>query len=182
MNRIKSFFLTLILLLGLNVQSQVFINEYSAANYSGIDFQTGPGTAYEDWIEFYNAGSSAVNLAGYYLTDKLTNLQKWQFPAGVTIPANGFLVVLASSENAFMNNYQNTNFKLTQTKGSEYIILSNTSGIIVDSIKLNYANQTNHSRGRTTNGAATWAVFDSPTLNAANINAKTKYADKVTFN
>lgn len=182
MRLIQLHFVLLASFLALNLKSQVLINEYSAANYTGIDFQTGPGMAYEDWIELYNAGPNAVNLAGYFLTDKLNDLQKWQFPAGVSIPANGYLVVLASSENAFVNGYQNTNFKLTQTKGSEYIILSNTSGIIVDSIKLNYANQTNHSRGRTTNGAATWAIFDLPTLNAANTNAKTKYADKVTFN
>lgn len=162
-------------------KAQVVINEYSAANYSDIDFQTGPGTAYEDWIELYNTSGTTVNLSGFYLSDKINNVQKWQFPAGVSIPGNGYLTVLATSRNGFFNGYQNTNFKLTQTRGDEYVILSNPSGVILDSIQLNYANQRNHSRGRTTDGAATWAVFDNTTQGASNTGAKTKYAEMVDF-
>jgi hypothetical protein len=174
--------LALILSLFALIQAQVVINEYSAANYSDVDFQTGPGSAYEDWIELYNTSGAPVDLTGYYLSDKLNNIQKWQFPAGASIPGNGHLLLLASGENAFMNGYQNTNFKLTQTHGNEYVILSNTTGVIIDSIRLNYSNKTNHSRGRLTDGSAQWGVFDNPTEGGTNTNAFAKYADKATFN
>ncbi|MDA9952100.1 lamin tail domain-containing protein, partial [Chitinophagales bacterium] len=144
----KEIFLSFFLCLGFLASAQVVINEYSAANYSDIDFQTGPGSAYEDWIELYNTSGTTVDLGGYFLSDKLNNIQKWSFPAGVTIPGNGHLVILASSRNGLNYGYQNTNFKLTQTDGNEYVILANTAGIIVDSIRLNYANQKNDSRGR----------------------------------
>ncbi|MCB9256606.1 MAG: CotH kinase family protein [Chitinophagales bacterium] len=163
------------------IEAQVLINEYSAANYSDVDFQTGPGTAYEDWIELYNTSAASVDLSGFYLSDRLNDLTKYQIPGGVSIPANGHLLFLASGLNNFSFGYNNTNFKLTQTKGNEYVILSNPSGVIVDSIHLNYPNQENHSRGRTSDGASTWAVFDNPSNGASNTGAKTKYANPVLF-
>ncbi len=163
------------------LRAQVLINEYSAANYSDVDFLPGPGTAYEDWIELYNTSATAFDLSGYFLSDKINNLQKWQFPSGTSIPGNGHLVLVASSENAFLNGYQHTNFKLTQTKGNEYIILSDPSGLILDSILLNTPNKPNHSRGRITDGASTWGIFDDPTEGASNTGALDKYADMVVF-
>ncbi|MBL7889867.1 MAG: CotH kinase family protein, partial [Bacteroidia bacterium] len=38
--------------------------------------------------------------------------------------------------------------------------------------------QSNHSRGRVTDGATTWGVFTTPTPNASNVNAKQNYATK----
>lgn len=177
----KEIFLSFFVCLGFLASAQVVINEYSAANYSDIDFQTGPGSAYEDWIELYNTSGTTVDLGGYFLSDKLNNIQKWSFPAGVTIPGNGHLVILASSRNGLNYGYQNTNFKLTQTDGNEYVILANTAGIIVDSIRLNYANQKNDSRGRISDGNAVWGVFTDPSEGASNSNSFTKYADEVLF-
>jgi hypothetical protein len=45
-----------------------------------------------DWIEFYNGGASAVDLAGYFVKDN-DNTRTFQLPAGTSIPAGGFLVV-----------------------------------------------------------------------------------------
>lgn len=177
----KYFFFLLSIFALANLNAQVVINEYSAANYTDVDFQTGPGQAYEDWIELYNTSASAFDLSGYYLSDKINNLQKWQFPAGTSVPGNGHLLVLASSENGFLYGYNNTNFKLTQTRGDEYIILSDGSGAIMDSISLNYPNQANHSRGRITDGSNTWGIFDNPTEGSSNTGALDKYADKVVF-
>jgi hypothetical protein len=33
-----------------------------------------------DWIEIYNAGTNAVSLDGWYLTDATNNLRKWRYP------------------------------------------------------------------------------------------------------
>lgn len=151
--------------------SQVVINEYSASNRDIVADQNGD---YEDYIELYNTSASAVNLGGYYLTDDYTDLMKWTFPASVSISANGFLRVWASSKDMVQGSYIHTNFKLTQTK-FEHLALSDPSGIIIDSVSLQLT-QKNHSRGRIPNGAANWGVFSAPTPGASNGSGYTAYA------
>ena len=76
-------------------QSQIVINEYSCANISGggvIDFYG----EQEDWVELYNNGAAAIDLSGYYLSDKAGNPTKFQIPGTISIPANGYLMVFAS--------------------------------------------------------------------------------------
>lgn len=158
--------------------TQVVINEYSCSNISGPTDGSGRR---EDWIELYNKTASPVNLAGYYMSDKKNDFQKWQFPAGISIPANGRIVVWASGRDSILPGSEpHTNFKLTQTQSSEWIILANPSGTLVDSIKVKPAQQ-DHSRGRTTDGANTWSVFITPTPNAANTGAKKEYAKRPVF-
>lgn len=158
------------------INSQVLINEFSCANISSYTDNYGN---YEDWIELYNSSASVVSLDGYYLSDKASNPTKSIIPAGVTIPANGYLMVFASGRDEFSGGYLHTNFKLTQTK-PESIVFSNPSGVIIEQMVIN-PNQEGHSRGRTTNGAATWSVFLTPTPNAANANPKQNYATKPLF-
>jgi len=67
-------------------------------------------------------------------------------------------------------------FKLTQTQ-PEAIVFANASGAIIDSMTL-VPTQSNHSRGRISDGAATWGVFTTPSPNATNTNAKQNYATK----
>ena len=52
---------------------------------------------FSDWIEIHNPDGSEVDLDGYFLTDKASNLDKWRIPA-VTIPAGGYLVIFASDK------------------------------------------------------------------------------------
>ena len=56
----------------------------------------------DDWVEIHNLGSSPVNLAGYYLTDRLNNPTKWRFPldAGdsTVVEPNGYVVLWADEE------------------------------------------------------------------------------------
>jgi len=138
------------------------INEYSVSNYA--DFLDNYGE-YEDWIELYNAGAAPVNLTGYHLATKTSNLNKWTF-GSVTINPGGFVRVWASNKNVNSGPNLHTNFKLKQCQGDK-IIFSNASSVILDSMTLKKT-QVTHSRGRTTNGAATWSVFDAPTPNASN--------------
>ncbi|MFH2142625.1 MAG: CotH kinase family protein [Bacteroidota bacterium] len=156
--------------------SQVLVNEYSCANISTITDNYGN---YEDWIELYNTSGSVVNLDGYYLSDKVSNPTKSVIPAGVTIPANGYLLIFTSGRDEFSGGYLHTNFKLTQTK-PESIVFSNPAGVILEQMQIS-SNQTGHSRGRTSNGAATWSVFLAPTPDAANSNPKQDYATKPLF-
>ncbi len=167
-------------ILSITLNAQVVINEYSAANYDDIDFP-GPGTNYDDWIELYNSSASSIDLSGYYLTDRLDNLQKWQIPVGTSIAAGSHLLFLADKKDGFANGNYHTNFKLTQTSGNEIIILSNPSNVILDSIRLNYPNKKNDSRCRITDGAATWGISKNPTEGSTNNNSKERYALTPTF-
>ncbi|MBN1505594.1 MAG: lamin tail domain-containing protein [Sedimentisphaerales bacterium] len=50
-----------------------------------------------DWIEIYNAAAHAIDLDGWYLTDDLGRLEKWEFPP-VTMAPGAYLVVFASGK------------------------------------------------------------------------------------
>ena len=115
----------------MSLNSQIVINEYSCSNVTGITDNFGER---EDWIELYNATGAAIDLTGYYLSDKASNLTKWQIPSG-SIPANGFKVVFASKRDLVNGTQLHPNFNLKQTKG-DWIILTNPLGNVMDSIKI----------------------------------------------
>ncbi len=153
-----------------SLQGQVIINEYSCSNMNGYVDNFGDN---EDWVELYNTTGAPINLTGYYLSDKASNLLKWPVPSG-TIPANGFIMVVASGKNTVNGQELHTNFNLKQTQG-EWIILSNTFGNVIDSLKIVHLTQRNHSVGRSTNAAADWKLFTTPTPNANNVGAQNFY-------
>jgi hypothetical protein len=80
-----------------------------------------------DWIELQNDGASAVNLAGWFLTDDAGDLQKWPFPS-VTIQPGGFVVVFASGKDR-TNASLHTNFQLDNA--GEYLALVQPDGVTV---------------------------------------------------
>ena len=55
---------------------------------------------YPDWIELRNTGASPTSLAGYFLSDDPSDPFKWPVPAGATIPADGYLLVMADGHDA----------------------------------------------------------------------------------
>jgi len=167
---LKKLFFIILLLSFYKVEAQLWINEYSCSNVSGITDAFGQR---EDWIEIYNAGGSAVDLTGYYLSDKATNLMKWQIPSG-SINANGYKMVFCSKQDLVSGNQYHPNFSLKQT-ANEWIILSNPSGVVVDSIKIIHLTKADHSVGRSTNGASDWKLFTTPTPNAANAGGQNFY-------
>ena len=116
-----------------NVQSvqvlagDVVINEFMASNDTSA---TDPAGEYEDWIELYNNSSTAIDLSGYYLTDDASDLSLFRFPAGTSIPANGYLIVWADKDT--LQTGYHANFKLSVS--GESIYLANASGTIIDQI------------------------------------------------
>lgn len=82
-----------------------------------------------DWIELANTGGGEVDLTGWSLTDDQQEPRKWTFPPGTTIPAQGYLVVLADElENDGLSfEYLHTNFKLAGE--GEYLALIDDSGV-----------------------------------------------------
>ena len=71
------------------------ITEFMAANARSLADSDGD---FSDWIELHNPDATAVNLAGWYLTDDAGDKNRWQFP-DITLPAGGYLVVFASDKN-----------------------------------------------------------------------------------
>ncbi len=93
------------------------ISEFLATNLNGAEDEDGN---HSDWIEIYNPDATPVNLAGWHLTDNVTRLDKWTFPA-VTLAPKSFLVVWASNKDRNVGQLH-TNFKLDAA--GEYLALT----------------------------------------------------------
>jgi hypothetical protein len=131
----------------------IFINEILASNNTdSVD----PQGQLDDWIELYNPGSAAVDVAGMYLTDDTNEPTRWQFPPGypelTTIAAQGFLLLWADGDTADAGLH--ANFKLSAD--GETVALYDRDGVtLVDSVS--FGQQTpDVSYGRYPDGAAAW--------------------------
>jgi len=76
----------------------VIINEWMADNAAPDGFPDPADGLYQDWFELFNPNTNAVNLAGFYLTDNLSQPRKWQVPTGTIIAPRDFLLVWADNE------------------------------------------------------------------------------------
>ncbi len=77
--------------------AQIVINEASNKNYSTIADEDGE---YEDWLELYNAGTEAVSLLNYTLTDDPAVPDQWILP-DVTLQPGEFFLVYCSSKDRY---------------------------------------------------------------------------------
>ncbi|MDF1694527.1 MAG: CotH kinase family protein [Saprospiraceae bacterium] len=159
---------TLVLLLigvGITLNAQVHINEYSAANLANF-FDNYERT--EDWIELYNDGDVDVDLSGYHLSDKASKPGKWEIPSGTIIPAKGFLVFWCSGRDEVCdNNHFHTNFKLAQTKDNETLLFTMPDESIIDEIPLGLV-LVESSWCRSTDGGEDWLICTNPSLGSSN--------------
>ncbi|MDG2122384.1 MAG: lamin tail domain-containing protein, partial [Verrucomicrobiales bacterium] len=96
-----------------------------------------PGTAYaenrEEWIELYNRGATAVELGGWELERGV----RWEFPAGTSIGAGGYLVVARDAE-AFAADYPGVpvvgDFDGTLGNGGDLVVLLDEKGNPADEV------------------------------------------------
>jgi|TARA_R110000737_G_scaffold127298_2_gene159894 gliding motility-associated-like protein len=153
--------------------SQLVINEYSCSNMNGPTDAFGDRS---DWVELYNPSGTAIDLTGYFLSDKSSNVMKWAIPSG-SVPANGYAMIHYSKRNLVQAGEIHPDFALSQTQG-EWIMISDPLANVVDSLKMRFMTKANHSYGRTTNGASTWSLFTTPTPNAANTGGVNYYTPK----
>lgn len=107
--------------------SALRISEFMASNEDTLVDYQGDSS---DWLEIYNPTAAAVDLTGLYLTDDDAELTKWQFPAGSSIAAGGFLVVFASDKDVVAAGGElHTNFRLSAD--GEYLGLVAADGLTV---------------------------------------------------
>ncbi len=168
MKRLLNFLIVCLLVLsGFSVSAQLYINEFMADNTSTISDEQGN---FGDWIEIYNAGSTAVDLGGYFLWDDLDASDYWQIPTTnptvTTIPAGGFLLLWADGDPE--DGELHLDFKLSS--GGESILLMAPDGTTqIDVITFEDLGS-NISFGRTTDGGADFQEFITTTPGESNEN------------
>jgi hypothetical protein len=112
----------------------LIISEFMASNIKTI--LDGDRNS-SDWIEIQNLSGTDILLDGWHLTDNHNNLQKWPFPAGITITGGSSFLVFASGKS--VNNYidpegyYHTNFSLN--KDGEYLAIVRPDGVIAHEYK-----------------------------------------------
>lgn len=141
----------------------LFINEFMADNDNTIEDPDEPG-AFDDWIELYNAGTSAIDLGGMFLTDDLTDLAQWEIPAGISIDAGGFLLFWADNDED--QGEYHTNFKLSA--GGEEIALVDPDGTTIIDSYVYDAQSLDVSEGRSPDGADNWIFMSDATPGSSN--------------
>lgn len=138
--------------------SDVVLNEIQARNDVTQPDQDGE---FDDWIELYNNTNADIDLSNYYLSDKGSKLDRWQFPSGTIIPAEDYLIVWADAD-TFQGGLH-ANFKLSG--GGESVYLTD-GATILDKIKYVYF-WTDTTYGRFPNGTGPLRLM-SATFNAYN--------------
>lgn len=147
-----------------SISQNLLINEVVSVNGSTLP-QIGE---YYDWVEIKNTTSNSINISEYYITDDPTKPTKYKLPnsTSLIIPANGFIVLFASS-NVILG-AKHLSFSLS-SDGEEVRLYDPTGSILIDSIifpKL----KTDVSYGKLSDGTAKFFLPASPnqTNNIAN--------------
>jgi len=108
-------------------QENVIITEFLASNNSTTGLRD-ENNELNDWIEIHNAGTTAVDLQDWGLTDVIGDPFQWRFPA-TNINAGAYLVIFASEKNRRVPGAPlHTNFRLAT--GGEYLALVRADGTI----------------------------------------------------
>src|SRR6266542_2466155 len=154
---------------GASAPLTVFINEWMASNTRTIADPAALPPKFDDWFELYNPGTNPVNLAGYFLTDNLTNKLQYEIPPGYVVPPGGFLLVWADNEpnqNSPDRPDLHANFQLN--KSGEAIGLFAADGTRIDAVTFDI--QTNDvSQGRYPDGGPNGSFMPTPTPRGPNV-------------
>ncbi len=146
--------------------SPVVINELMADN---DNIAMDPQGDNDDWVELYNRTDSPIDLTGMYLSDKVDNPTKWQFPDGTEIAANGYLIVWCDEDHDDETATEglHSNFKLS--KSGETVLLVDTDAndnMVLDTVVFG-EQETDVAIGRIPNGTGDFQIVH-PTPEAEN--------------
>ena len=147
----------------------VVLNEVMANNQSFTN-QDGSTT---DWVELYNPGDSAANLADTSLSDDSSTPRRWVFPTATSLPARGYLVVRFDGNapaSTHLTASFNTGFGLKTTGSKVYLFdtLAN-GGALLDSVVFGLQ-APDFALGRIPNASGPWTLC-LPTMGAMNVAA-----------
>ncbi len=139
------------------------INEFMADNETTIADEYGD---FNDWIEVYNADLNDVYLGDKYLSDNLSNTDKWQMP-DISIAAGDFLLFWADGDPT--KGPMHTNFKL-KSAGEEIGIFDNENTGFFPLDTLHYGSQlTDVSQGRYPDAGEEWRLYTEATPGYSNV-------------
>jgi filamentous hemagglutinin family protein len=145
----------------LAVVSGLVINEIMASNFSEVADQDGE---FDDAVELYNGGSTAVNLAGFHLSDDEYTLNKWTFP-NTFIQPNDYLIIWCDTAGGTQSGLHTT-YRLSADQ--EEVYLTDPSGVVLDAV--HYVNMpTDVAYARVPNGTGVM-VYQTQTHDAINQN------------
>jgi len=138
------------------------LNEVMARNISAVYDSRGNNP---DWIEIFNPNATNYSLAGMGLSTDPTQPGQWIVPAGVSISANGYLVIWCdSSRPASTNGTPELNFGRSLSGDGDGVYLFNANGQVVDSVAFGFQ-VADLSIGK---NAGAWGLLSSPTPGAPN--------------
>jgi hypothetical protein len=147
----------------------LWLNEIMVSNLAAVADNAGD---HDPWVELYNAGDTPIALDGYFLSDEITDLQRWAFPSGAVINAGAHqLVWLDGEANQQTAIDWHASFRISSAGGCVALArvdLGRT--ILVDALP--YGPQApDHSYGTYPEGISTDRyVFHHPTPGATNVN------------
>jgi hypothetical protein len=158
---------------------QVVINEFMASNSGAVSSQSGEEW---DWIELHNPSNQTVSLAGLYLSDKVDNVTKWQFPADrpdlTTLLPGGYLIIWASASNSTTTELH-ADFSL-DADGEAVVLTAADAVSEIDRIQFG-TQYADISYGRQPGDHTTWGYMVSPTPGQANSQAYPGIVQPVRF-
>lgn len=105
----------------------IVINELMASNDMTASDEE---DEYDDWIEIYNKGDVPVDISGFYISDNVQNLTKFQLPDSLVLEADDYLILWADEDQE--QGDLHTNFKLS--KSGEVVILSDDEEKVIDQV------------------------------------------------
>lgn len=142
------------------IERPVRINEVSADNSVFID----DSFKKHDWIELYNTTSSRIDIGGMFLSDKLSEPEKYVIPAGTIIPSKGYLIIWCDKEEGVSQLH--APFKL-DNKEENTVVLTAADHSWADT--LTYKKHTGfQSVGLYPDGGSTSYVMNRPSIGKSN--------------
>ncbi|CAI8265333.1 MAG: Inner spore coat protein H [Polaribacter sp. SA4-10] len=135
------------------------INEIMASNTTTAADQDGE---FDDWVELYNNSSQTVSLDNLYLSDDATDLLAWQFPAGITLAPDSYLIVWCDKDEEQTGLHSGLKF----SSGGESAILSYSDGTVIENISFG-AQTEDMGYARIPNGTGNF-VIQTPSFNVNN--------------
>ena len=115
--------LAVMLLFALPASAEIIISEVMASNGT---YQN--GEAY-DWIELHNTTDQPIDMTGMYLSDTKKDLERYQFPDGLIIEPDAYLIIFASGLKKNVDDELHTPLKLSASGESVYLM---QDGLAVD--------------------------------------------------
>ena len=110
----------------------LWINEVLPENVGGPVDNAGE---HDPYIELYNAGTTAVSLDGFSLSNSYDDLTRWPFPAGTSLAPGQFLVVWADGQPGQTTATElHASFRLSPSTGSIALARTTDTTAVLDYI------------------------------------------------